>query len=137
LVGSKNKEALDFKSEFKRIFLEEVNVRRLVRVLLRKAEQGVPWALQEALDRGLGKAVQFQENKVESGVTYRVLYRNDVFDEATGKVMRAPAVMFPDPNGGPLLGKDADEAHRLLEKHEDEDAAAGAGQDYIDACKRA
>jgi len=40
------------------MFDEEVNVRKIVRALLKKAELGVPWAVQEVLDRGLGKSTQ-------------------------------------------------------------------------------
>ena len=61
LAGSSSREKQSFKAEFRRMFDEEVNVRKIVRVLLKKAEQGVPWAIQEVLDRGLGKPTQSLE----------------------------------------------------------------------------
>lgn len=89
LDGRKSKDALDFKAEFKRVLHDEVNIKKLVRVLLRKAEAGIPWAMQEVLDRGLGKAVQFTDNKFEEGlVTYRILLGGDTIDEETGVVIR-------------------------------------------------
>lgn len=72
--GSSPKAKQDFKAEFKRIFEEEVNIRKIIRQLLRKAEAGQPWAISEVLDRGLGKPTQSIGLKDETPREFRVVY---------------------------------------------------------------
>ena len=157
LAGTKSREALDFKAEFKRVLRDRVNVEKLVKVLLQKAEAGIPWAMQEVLDRGLGKAVQFIDEKIENGTHIRIQYRNDFVDPETGQLVhvrvpeigaaeycrklgieppKLPAMLDPGPSALAREQLEAAESRRLLTAG-DGQGEADEGGDYIDACKAA
>lgn len=80
LSGTKDKRALSFKAEMARL-IEGTDPTKIYKVLKEKAEAGVQWACQELLDRGLGRPVQQIEEKRDARVQ----------------------LVFPEPNGGPLL----------------------------------
>jgi hypothetical protein len=84
--GSSPKEKQDLKKELAQILEQEAStlrLRKIVRQLLRKAEQGQPWAISEVLDRGLGKPAQSVGLRDETPLTYRVVYD-------TGAAKKAP-----------------------------------------------
>lgn len=78
--GSVPKGKASFKADMRRLIEEQTDARAIYAVLISKARAGVQWAIQELMDRGLGKPVQHVEEKRDSRVE----------------------VSFPEPNGGPL-----------------------------------
>jgi len=79
--GSIPKAKASFKADMRRLIEEKTDAEAIYRVLVSKARAGVQWAIQELLDRGLGKPTQIVEEKRDAVVRF----------------------VFPEPNGGPGL----------------------------------
>ncbi|MBE3126337.1 MAG: hypothetical protein IMZ57_11860 [Acidobacteria bacterium] len=134
LDGSKSRDVLDFKGEFKRIFSERADVGKLVDVLLARAYAGQPWALAEAFDRGLGKAHQAHSLELEHTKPLQVLYPGDPETDliiTAHDVKALPEAGASNQAGeGPLVQPGANGAVETGQDDPDDD-------DYIDACKKA
>ncbi len=72
--GEKSKAALSFRADMKRLIETQTDAEEIFQVLYAKAKAGVPWAVQELLDRGLGKAPQSIGLKDETPRDIRILW---------------------------------------------------------------
>lgn len=122
LAGTKDKAALSFKADFKRLIEERTDAEQIYNVLVKKAKDGVQWAVQELLDRGLGKPKQEHSLELERTQPLQVLYPDE---------QGAGLIVSPDSGGGLLTGHVPDAAGQLGQGAGDEE------EDYVKACERA
>lgn len=134
LLGRKSKDALSFKADMRKLIEERTDAEQIYNVLLRKAKAGVQWAVQELLDRGLGKAQQSHSLEIEHRQPLQVLYPGDpetdliitahdvkaLPEAGTGNRAGGGSIASPGANGAVETGQD------------DPD-----DEDYIEACKKA
>ena len=139
LAGRKSKAALSFKADMRRLIEERTDAEQIYNVLLRKAKAGVQWAVQELLDRGLGKPMQSVETKDLSGTTYRIVYAHETDPSYHGDVHLAKR------QGPSALAREqfeAAEARGLLGPGPDAEAADDPAHEVTDeellkACEEA